>query len=632
MASTVQIVPRYQHPHVETYVNDNTFYTEDSSVEVDDSIQLIAVFASGKGIDNKLVKKTNLKSFTSTFGKSNPAKYGQPLMMPIAELSTGVASVWCMRVMPTDAAYANSVLSAYYKADVASKTFTVKFKAKSLTGENKITTRKDIITKGAVLEAADSLDGYTQVPLVDFISMGRGEYGQDYRWRITSNTDYERDYEKKFFTFEILSTENGLSKEATYVGTMNAPTDLNEAVLINDVIDNYDDGSYPVSIYAYEDGVQTLYDAYAEFLTAVAKANVDLEIEIPTIDEFDLFFGHEMSSTVAYDYYKIIGSDTDPDCIDLDASAGIPLDGGTEGSFDNAEDPSAASDALTKAYIDAFTGVTDKMILAPRRIPCDVFLDANYPYEVKKAMIQLVLARNDCMAYMDCGIISSFSSPVLGNMVKEYSDVFNTREISLNPQHYTVRDIHTKRRTQVTMTYFMAQKLPTHYAEDGKHIPFVKSYAELSDHIKNSLEPSVEMFEMDLKEELYTRRFNYFEAIGENRFQRACQCTGQLGNSDLLEENNMQTLFDIKRQIELDCWENTYNFTSADDRATFQQIEEAKFAGWKGSRFDTISIRFECNEWESERSILHCYVEVQFRNITKRTIIEIDVNKRNFTA
>ena len=135
-----------------------------------------------------------------------------------------------------------------------------------------------------------------------------------------------------------------------------------------------------------------------------------------------------------------------------------------------------------------------------------------------------------------------------------------------------------------------------------------------------------------MKEELYLDRFNFFEAIGENQFERAVQNTAQTINSDLLEEHNMQTLFDIKRILEYDAWANTYNFTSQDERARFQQIEEAKFADWKGSKIDTIAIRFDVTPFEAERSILHCYCEVQFRNITKRTIIEIDVNKRNFLA
>ena len=137
---------------------------------------------------------------------------------------------------------------------------------------------------------------------------------------------------------------------------------------------------------------------------------------------------------------------------------------------------------------------------------------------------------------------------------------------------------------------------------------------------------------MDLKEWLYVNRFNYFEAIGENQFQRACQNTAQPANSDLMEENNMAVLFEMKHILEIDARENLYNFANAEDRKRFTEYEEAKFAPWVGRKLYSFAINFDMNEWEGERSILHCYVAVQFRTLNKRTIIEIDVNKRDFTA
>ena len=92
----------------------------------------------------------------------------------------------------------------------------------------------------------------------------------------------------------------------------------------------------------------------------------------------------------------------------------------------------------------------------------------------------------------------------------------------------------------------------------------------------------------------------------------------------------MNTLFELKSILEKDCWDKLYDFTSASDRAAFSEFEKAKLAYWEGSKVDTLNIEFDVNEWEAERSIVHCYAAVQFRNIMKRCIIEIDVNKRNF--
>jgi hypothetical protein len=38
------------------------------------------------------------------------------------------------------------------------------------------------------------------------------------------------------------------------------------------------------------------------------------------------------------------------------------------------------------------------------------------------------------------------------------------------------------------------------------------------------------------------------------------------------------------------------------------------------------------NDWESERGILHLYVEFVHKNIIKRAIVEIDVNRGTVVA
>ena len=219
----------------------------------------------------------------------------------------------------------------------------------------------------------------------------------------------------------------------------------------------------------------------------------------------------------------------------------------------------------------------------------------------------------------------------LSNIIEEYS-IFNTRNISKDFQYYMIRDRLTKKKIPVTMTYYYAQHLTSHFKTYGRYKPMVKKYCQLEGHVRNSLKPAVEIVDMELKEELYEKRFNYWEAIAENTFQKGCQNTSQNINSDLLEENNMHVLFEMKRILEKDCQENLYNFANAEERKQFTEYETAKFANWIGREVYSFSIEFSMNEWEGERSILHCYVNVQFRTLNKRTIIEIDINKRDFTS
>ena len=633
MPQEIQIVPKWLHSHVDTVINDYTMFEDAAAVAVDTNSKFICVFRSPMGIDNTIVKKTDLKDFYATFGKSDYAKFGQPLMMPIAMLSTGSASCYCMRVMPEDAYAANCVLVMNYKFDVDSGKMLVKYTTsyidKSVFGNDTSSykTHKQFkkqlrVRAQTLLKTEPDSDGWCQIPLVTFRMAGRGAYGNKYRWRIARNMDYENDYGIKMFSFEALNTMSGLSKVATYVGCMATSDKYVGLTLINDILDARDTGDAVMDVQVFEDYYREVYDKYVEFVSTV-----DDTLTVPDFDCFDPFFGLTVGGADAQPCIEIVAETDGSDNISVDRPQGTQLAGGDDGLFSDTNDAQKIYEESTKAYVQAFNGDLDRKILSTRRVPADAILDANYPFEVKQALADLVNFRNDCLLYLDAGIDTTLGG--IDNVISEYA-MFNTRNISKEFQHYTVRDYGNNKKCEVTITFFYAQVLAKHYRKYGSHIPFVKAYAQLSGHVKDSLEPVIDDIDMEVKEKLYTNRINYFETIEENVYQRCSQNTAQMENSDLMEENNMNTLFLLKKRLERDCWNRLYDFTSAEDRARFSEVENAKFAPWQGSRLDTININFDVNEWEMERSIVHCYVAVQFRNLMKRCIIEIDVNKRNF--
>ncbi len=785
MPQATQIAPKWLHPHVMTVINDNTAY-EDTTTTVDTNVKFLAVFASSQGPDNVLVKKTDLADFKTTYGDSDYAKYGQPLLMPLAELKAGNASVYCMRVMPNDATYANVLVSALYRtvteevnileydedgnpllddndepvyrtinktiseeeyqklvtdnggeAPKDASTPAVEIYEKTTDSEGKTvylqratnTAGKVIVTpttmangqvvnvydyvqtkptakkleikfytsfvnhgrvmvvdsdgnpvlddngtaktewvsgatdkdalsaafaklavnfeKGKLPDNKDIEATWNAVPLFYINMTGRGVYGNNFRFRISPDTSYEKDYGIKFYSFEVINTTNGISKVANYVGSIVTSTKFNESTFITDVMDDRDAGDSYFDIKVDESAVETLYNAYVEVLNDAIAAGVK-GVAVPDLDEFDPIFGNIVGEQYKASFIDIIGEDdSDPNVYSLDSTVGVPLLGGSDGIFANDVEVTAAEasgealtaaeaaalnnksaeDALTEAYIKAFNGEYDVTIMAPRRTPLNIILDANYPLEVKRVMYQLAGVREDCMILLDSNIIDNRLQ--INQAIKNLKDM-NERYASKEFQHYMVRDPKTNKRVTVTTTYMWACNFAFHVKNYGNHIPFVKSYATLSGHIKNSLAPSIELTTTDnnLKEKLYNERFNYYETIADNTFARATQNTAQTINSDLLEENNMRTLFDLKNQLESDCWNNLYNFADPADRAAFTQVEMAKFSPWVGSKVKSLDIYFDMNTWEAERSILHCYVAVTFRQLNKRTIIEIDVNKR----
>lgn len=713
MAQATQIVPKFSFPNVQTVINDYTQVSQTNTETTgDSSVKYVFAFTSGMGIDNVFIRKKSRASAVATFGDSNYKKYGQPLMQALAVLEQENTSVWCMRVMPENATYANNIVSLYYKVDAADaypdspskRKFRIKFTQKNVDGANTTAVLKtafNTLDGITVNNAYVDAEGYTQVPLMIVRSAGRGTYGNNYCVRIAQNYSYEKEYGIKMYNFDIMTISGGLTKTANYVGGLSTSNKYTAATLINDVLEDAETGTAPVDIYTSEDNLEGVYDAYIAFckeqhtllqeeyetkLSAYAvpsgmldgtvavtdeyldqvtellsiKALIDATDEdaLPDLDEFDPFFGIKVADTDSYPmlcYVQTLTSDVDTEAEDFDANdyttnsilevgstKGIILSQGSNGYFDtprtetdsetNTTTQWTYEDEVTECLISAYDGTYDRRILAPRRIPADALWDANYPFAVKTTMANLALLRNDAILYLDTGISdTSYSGSQVNSLIKDYS-VFNSPLISKNLQHFTIKEPTTQKRVVVSITYFLAQQYAYHMSEYGSHIPFVKGNAQLIGHVKDSLEPTVEDYESDLKETLYNNRFNYFETLEENVFQRGTQSTSQVAETDLTEESNTTTLYILKRMIEHDIQQKLYDFSDETTRSAFKSVEEAAFADWIGNRVLSLEINFSVNEWEGEHSILHAYLAVVFRGIQKRAVVEIDINKRTYAS
>ena len=757
MSQTIQIVPKFSFPYVETYVNNYTEVTNSTGEQLPEEpiVRYVFPFISSKGIDNVFIKKNTKYDIAKEYGESNYSKYGsysQALLEALNVSNSNNSEVYCMRVLPNNATYANRTINVYCHGSTSeecSNIFLRKFYVSFYSGHVATSsTKNDILTKNITpdntLPTVSVSTGETfeyTAPLLRVYSAGRGRYGNFYKFRITKNTTYEKEYGISFNNFEVLSDESGISKIANYIGCACTSDKYRTATFINDIISDQDIGTYPINFDIDESVVTNVYEKYkawceqyiadirvainatgnnalsdaekekAKLLISTFEKNSNIDI-----DQFDIFNGNNIGTTNSgicivsnltsittieclglsestssphdvltpltegcttntiivqqisatahqqdntynitgktlliikqssdpnsaitarwyfngTSWHMITGIEFNSDVINLSDPNGIDLVSGDDGDFDNPKSDSFNSKA-DDCLINAFSGVYDKRILSANRIPVNAFFDACYSLDVKNAIVNLALLRNDCLCYLDCGIINSFTSTDIENLITRYSG-FTDNKISKNIQHYYIKEPNTMKRIPVTITYFLARAYADHVVNYGSHIPFVKTYARLTGHIKDSLYPTVDTYEFSLKQKLVENRFNYFETVSDNIFQRACQNTAQANNSDLLEESNITTLYNMKRIIERDITNNLYNFADADIRKDFKDYEMAKFASWVSKDVQSFDIDFRMNEWEADRSILHCYINVTFRGLMKRAILEIDINKRDNSA
>ena len=276
---------------------------------------------------------------------------------------------------------------------------------------------------------------------------------------------------------------------------------------------------------------------------------------------------------------------------------------------------------------------------------------------VKKAIYDLNEFRNrngmtvnpdrgaGCSIYLDCGTVgfaSGTASSELNDTIDMFED-FTGRACSIDLGYYSIFDPYTGKRIKVTCDYYIAENLIPHIMDNGLNKPFVNGYAQMNcvqrstaltntnAMIRDTFHPDIDLIDWDVKERLYTSRINYWITSNEGRtVERACQNTRQLEASALLEENNVRVLNTLKKGLERACRSYLYEWNEPEARKGYTDAQMAIYKPWIGSMVQDINIRFDADEWEQTRMIMHCYCDVAFRDIVKRIILEININRPDY--
>lgn len=279
--------------------------------------------------------------------------------------------------------------------------------------------------------------------------------------------------------------------------------------------------------------------------------------------------------------------------------------------------------------------------------------------DVKQAMYDLVQFRNKngittdselgagCSLYLDCGLVgmaSANESSELNDLITDF-ERFSGRACSIDLGYYDIFDPYTGRRETVTVSYYMAENLVPHMMRYGINKPFVTRFCQLNSvqrntsstlpnqMIRDSFKPDIDLIDWDVKENLFTNRFNYWISTDEGRMvQRACQNTRQLDASALLEENNVRVLNTLKKGLERACNDYLYDWNEPSARKGYTDSQMNVYRPWIGTLVQDLDIRFEADEWEQERMIMHCYVVVKFRDIIKRIILQINIERPTYST
>lgn len=168
-----------------------------------------------KGPDNEIGFVSTVDEFIFKYGNPNYAKYGQTAYNIVRWLEAG-GQAYVMRVLPTDASYAHSIVNIQTKVETNGKA--VKTQSGELVKLNDVTIRPtsafvqknnlDLnVLKNELSNDRDgenTVDGYTNNFLMLVHPNGRGESYNNLGFRLTLNTSYDSTYTARVYNFEVI--------------------------------------------------------------------------------------------------------------------------------------------------------------------------------------------------------------------------------------------------------------------------------------------------------------------------------------------------------------------------------------------------------------------------------------------
>lgn len=427
----------------------------------------------------------------------------------------------------------------------------------------------------------------TTFPVFFLVDNGRGESNKSFRFvadRATSK-DLGNIYYNIF----------------TYVGNTAIESTtgcINPSVILNGVRYGLNNDTSSQLVYDTIDGVYDDMISYLSELTGVTESE---------LKRADLFTG------VNYRGSAIPKLTLDPESQDLGSTYGLPVDGGSNGEFG---DKPFGTQAWADAAIELLNGSYDNIIFDVDVYRLSAAFDANYPFDVKEALAELVNFREDFFYFRDYGLdVSSYSSIV--EYYHSFDKAHYTRYIGDYYTTYMIYDPETRIRERVTMMYDFARVAASRLSV-AAHLPlagFANSMI-LSNAIKNTINFTPRRTpQVDQKALLDDLRLNYAIFEDDNCIVQSLY-TSQKEYTQLSFSNNVIAIQETVRSVRRACPKQRFTFASGSDFTSYANAVNAVLQGFR-SNFSTLKFSYEKDALKASQKIFYATITYSFHNWAK---------------
>lgn len=359
-----------------------------------------------------------------------------------------------------------------------------------------------------------------------------------------------------------------------------------------------------------ESNIEDFYDKIAEI--------TGLSDEV--LNKTDILFGANNKGT---SLQNIIIDNTGDD---LGVTIGFDLEGGSDGSFETEALTKGGDYTKTDSYQtallrfykgeDGFDDIYNLDMYKP--VAC---IDANYPNDVKNAIVKLADFRKDFMFFGDLGVdIDSFESAV-----DAYAEAPRSKFAAWYGQTYKIVNPFNKKHIRVTITYSIARILCSHTV-NLPNTPYCGimhgwTFPEMLEGTLNfapKITPSVNQ-----KQILTDMQLNY-ASILNNALTMETEYTSQDTITQLSFINNVIAIQLIIKDVRDNCPKYRYSFISTNDLTEYKNNVDVivqKYSNW----FETLEFVYVQDEIMKANKIFEADLKVKHKDFVQSELLNIYV-------
>lgn len=300
----------------------------------------------------------------------------------------------------------------------------------------------------------------------------------------------------------------------------------------------------------------------------------------------------------------------------LNRDGGFTLKSGTNGLFG---DKPFGTTEYTKQLVEFFNGTFDDSVFDVDRYKIDVCLDANYPVEVKKAIVDLVEFREDFFFFRDLGL----DNDTFDTIVFSAQELPKSKFVGDYIQTFQIVDSFTKKHVKVTILFALARAIIQHLNNNRNApvcgIKYGITFPEVVDGTLNFAPKFTP--HADQKDELDDLHLNYASYLNDV-LTLETEYTSQVEHTQLSYINNILSVQEVIHDVRDKCPRFRYQFITNDDLETYRKNVEEVINQYS-DRFASLEFVYTQDEVMVNNKIFEASIKCTFKNFVQTELFNI---------